>query len=157
MRPRIHVPLTSDDQIVVSKWSRRMGGAAMMLLVAVGVWPIFSTHLDSGVAANASERPIDPTCITWDTRASEAIVTFVQESEHDINLKHVSDMVAQMRRARRTCQLGWSHLACEDYRAIVRGVAGIVESISVTSFECISTIVGNPEATLGARSLIDHK
>lgn len=142
MRPRIHFLLAPKDQIIVSKWSHRMSGAVMLLvLVAAGVW----SHFGSGVAARASERQNDPICITWDTRASEAIVTFVQGTKYDINLKHVSDMIAQMRRARRTCQLGWLRLACEDYRIIVRGVAEIVESMPVTSFECASTIVGDLE------------
>ena len=150
MRPRIHVLLAPNDRITVSNWSRRMGGAVMLVLVAVGVWPMFNSHFDIGVAAHASE-PNDPTCLTWDTRASGAIVTFVQGTKYDINLKHVSDMIAQMRRARRTCQLGWLRLACEDYRMIVRGVAGIVESMSVTSFECdVSTIVGDLEVALEA-------
>jgi hypothetical protein len=145
MRPRIHSLLAPKDQIAVPKWSHRMGGAVMLVLVAVGAWPMFHSYFDSGVAAQASEQQSDPTCITWDTRASEAIVTFVQATKYDINLKHVSDMIAQMRRARRTCQLGWLRLACQDYRIIVRGVAEVVESIPVTSFECASTIIGDLE------------
>jgi hypothetical protein len=148
MRPRIHVRLTPDDQNIVSKWSRRMGVAAMMVLVAVGVWPIVNPYFYSSVAANASERTNNPDCRTWDTRASEAIKTFVQGSKHDINLKHISDMITQMRRARRNCQLGWPLLACEDYRAIVRGLVGAAETISGMSFECGPTIAGDPDATL---------
>ena len=148
MRPRIHVRLSTDDQIIVSKWSRRMGGAAMMVLVTIGVWPTVNPHVDSGIAVNASERTSDPDCRTWDTRASEAIKTFVQGSKHDINLKHVSDMIAQMRRARRNCQLGWPQLACEDYRTIVHGVEG-AETISDLSFKCgPTTIAGDPDATV---------
>jgi hypothetical protein len=142
MRPRIHVPLTPNDQIIVSTWWRRMGGAVSMILFILVAWQMFSRHVDTGIAANASERPSDPTCIAWDARASEAIVGFVQGSRQDINLKHVSDMIAQMRRARRNCQLGWSHLACEDYRTIVHGALG---PRSDTSLECRSTIAADLE------------
>jgi len=142
MRPRIHVLLNPNDQLAVSTWSRRIGGAVMTILVILVAWQMFGRYGNSGIAANASERPSDPTCIAWDTRASEAIVSFVQGSRQDINLKHVSDMIAQMRRARRNCQLGWSHLACEDYRTIVHGALG---PRSDTSLECRSTIAGDLE------------
>ena len=141
MRPRIHVPLAPNDQLVVSTWSRRMGGAVMTILVILVAWQTVSRH--TGIAANASERPSDPTCITWDARASEAIVSFVQENKQDIDLKHISDMVTQMRKARRNCHLGWLNLACEDYRTIVHGALG---PRSDTSLECRSTIAGDLEA-----------
>ncbi len=147
MRPRIHIPLTLNDQIVVSTWSRRIGGAVTMILVILVAWQMFGRHFDTGIAANASERPNDPTCITWDTRASEAIVSFVQGSRQDLNLGQFSDMITQMRRARRNCQLGWSHVACENYRAIVDGVARVAETISDTTVGCGLTTAGAPNAT----------
>jgi hypothetical protein len=140
MRPRIHVLLAPNDQLVVSTWSRRMGGAVMTILVILVAWQMVSRH--TGIAANASERPSDPTCIAWDARASEAIVTFVQGNRQDIDLKHVSDMIAHMRKARRNCHLGWSNLACEDYRRIVHGALG---ARSEMSLECRSTIAGDLE------------
>jgi hypothetical protein len=143
MRPRIHVALTPNDQLVVSAWSRRISGAVLTILVILVAWQMVSRHIDTGIAANASERPSDPSCITWDARASEAIVSFVQGNKEDINLKHISDMIAQMRKARRNCHLGWLNLACEDYRTIVHGA---LEPNSDMSLECRSTIAGDLEA-----------
>lgn len=144
MRPRIHVLLNPNDQLAVSTWSRRIGGALMTLLVISVAWQMFSRYGDSGIAANASERPNDPTCIAWDARASEAIVSVVQGNKQDIDLKQVSGMIAQMRKARRNCQLGWLSVACEDYRAIVRGA---FEPRPELSLECRSTIAGDLEPT----------
>lgn len=142
MRPRIHVLLNPNEQLVVSTWSRRMGGALITILVIFVAWQMFSRHADTGISAYASERPSDPTCIAWDARASDAIVSFVQGNKQDIDLKHVSGMIAQMRKARRNCQLGWINLACEDYRAIVRGA---IEPRSDVSLECRSTVAGDLE------------
>jgi hypothetical protein len=142
MRPRIHVALTPHDQITVRTWSRRTVGVVIVILVMLFAWEKSSRHLDTGIAANASERPTDPTCITWDTRASEAIVSFVQGNKHDINLKHVSDMITHMRKARRNCLLGWINSACEDYRAIIRGA---IEPRSDLLLACGSTTAGDIE------------
>lgn len=142
MRPRIHILLNRNDQLVVSTWTRRMGGAVMMILAILVAWQMFGRYVDMGIAASASERLSDPTCTGWDIRASEAIVSVVQGSKRDIDLEHVSGMIAQMRKARRNCQLGWFNLACEDYRAIV---GGALEPGSGLSLECRSIIAGDLE------------
>jgi hypothetical protein len=150
MRPRIHVALSPDDQITVSTWSRRMGGGAMIVLVAVGAWQIFNPHFDGGTTANAAERPNDPTCMAWDARASEAIATLVQGNKQDINLKQVGDAIARMRKARRNCQLGWSQLACTDYRAIIGRAAEVDETMSAATMDCGPTTAGVPNVTAHA-------
>jgi hypothetical protein len=144
MRPRIHILLNRNDQLVVSTWTRRIGGAVMMILAILVAWQMFGRYVDTGIAASASERLSDPTCIAWDARASEAIATFVQGNKQDIDLKQVSDMITHMRKARRNCHLGWSNVACEDYRRIVHGALG---PRSEMSLECRSTIAGDIEPT----------
>ena len=146
MRPRFHVRLTPDDQIAIAKWRRRMGGTAMIFVAVVATWSLFNSHLDHGFAARASERPSDPTCIAWDTSASEAIVTFVQGNKENMNLQRVSNAIDRMRRARRTCQLGLPNLACEDYRAVVREVALPVESNSNITIDCAPTSTADLKA-----------
>lgn len=147
MRPHTPPLLSSDDRVTISKWWRRMSGAVMALFVVVLIWPIVDRNRDGGVAANASERSSNPTCIGWDTTASTAVVTFVQRSQHDINLQQVSNMIDRMRRARRNCQLGLPNLACEDYRTIVREAASALESMPTSPFECGSVVAGEPDAT----------
>jgi hypothetical protein len=64
-----------------------------------------------GSAARAQEKPRDQACARWDELAREAIVHLVRGNDDGV-LRQVSDAVWRMRRARRTCQLGWAQLAC---------------------------------------------
>jgi hypothetical protein len=150
MRPRIHVALTPNDQIIVSKWSRRTRRVMVTALAAMGVWLLFSPHFARGTTAHASGRPNDAACMSWDATASEAIVAFIQGSGQDFDLKRVSDMIVQMRKARRSCQLGWSNLACEHYRSIIGWAVDVVEAISDTAVACGPATAGAPGTTAEA-------
>jgi hypothetical protein len=92
----------------------------MMIVAAAGVWQILAPEIDGSLAAYASERSRDANCMSWDKTASETVAAFVQDNAQNVNLVQVSHMIAQMRRARRNCELGWLNAACEDYQTIVR-------------------------------------
>jgi hypothetical protein len=147
VRPRIHVALMPKDHAIVTKRSRRISGAAMVVLAALGTWQTFTPRFDGGVTANAAERSNDPTCVSWDTTAHDAIATYIRSSGQDIDMKRINRMIAQMRRARQHCQLGRAHLACDDYRAIVGGLAGAIGTMPVAATGCGPAMASSPNAT----------
>jgi hypothetical protein len=149
MQPRFHPLLNPEDQIAISKWRWRTSTATLLFIVAVITWLHTSRHFDHGMAANASGRSNDPSCIAWDARASEAIAIFVQSSNHDIDLTRVSYMIDKMRSARRNCQLGLPTPACENYRTVVREAAQSFAKISDVSIDCEPAVTDDLEASLG--------
>lgn len=100
-------------------------------------------------AAHAQERPRDLICAQWDDLAGEAIAYLVRGKD-DLLLRQVGDAVFRMRRARRTCQLGWAQLACRDYRAIVQSVRGFSSAFPHREPACASATAPEERTTEAA-------
>ena len=119
MRPRAPIALTADERAMHRKWSRRTIVAAALIVAGVLALPMFKQPASGGLEARATSRPYASTCAPWDAAASQAITRLAQ-SKLEADVRQVSDAIMQMRRARRTCELGWVIAACQDYQAIVR-------------------------------------
>ena len=122
MRPRIRIPLTPAEQTMHHKWSRRTIGAVVLVSAGVLTLPAFKRETKGGFEARAEGRSYASVCKPWDEAASQAIA-YLAQGQLDTDLRQVSDAVAQMRRARRSCELGWIIFACQDYQAIVRSAS----------------------------------
>jgi hypothetical protein len=58
----------------------------------------------------------------------------------------IGDMIASMRRGRRTCEIGWPQLACVEYQAILnRGRTGASDPFD-RSGGCLETTIANTSA-----------
>jgi hypothetical protein len=108
---------------LVSKRPRRSFGAASVLAAAMLVLPALQGDFRDAGVARAQEKPRDQLCARWDGLASEAIVRLAHGKD-DLMVRRVSDAVLRMRHARRSCQLGWALLACQQYRGIVQSAHG---------------------------------
>ena len=113
------------------------------------LWLILAISIPVGTAVQAQERPRDPVCAQWDDLAGEAIAYLVRGKD-DLFLRQVGDAVFRMRRARRTCQLGWAQLACRDYRAIVQSVRGFSAAFPHHEPVCASATATITETTTEA-------
>jgi hypothetical protein len=74
--------------------------------------------------ARSAERPIDTACQAWDTAASSAVAGLLADTS-DAAARQLGDSLFRLRRARKNCRLGWVNLACQDYRALLGGSAGV--------------------------------
>ena len=63
------------------------------------------------------------------------LISFYGIWAQTFDLKQVGHMIDDMHRARRSCHLGWPHLACENYRSVVSRVETDL-SRSDLSIEC---------------------
>jgi hypothetical protein len=98
-----------------------LGVAGVLAMAAVLALPNLQVGATDGIEPGAQLRSYLSICAPWDAAAGEAIVRLVQ-AKPGIDLQLVSDAIARMRRARRTCEAGWVRLACLDYDAVIRGV-----------------------------------
>jgi hypothetical protein len=115
-----------------TKWSRRTLGALVSVIAGVVALTAFQRESSGGFEAPAHNRSSASVCRSWDEAASQAIVHLAQ-SKFGGHLRQVSDAVARMRRARRSCELGWFLAACRDYEAIVRSAS---EGLSDSRWNC---------------------
>jgi hypothetical protein len=120
------------------------------------LWLMLAVNIVAGTAVQAQEKPRDQVCARWDELASEAIV-HLASGKDELLVRQVGDAVFRMRRARRTCQLGWAQLACRDYRAIVQSAPGFSAASPHREFTCVSafaSITEPMEAADGAESTV---
>lgn len=85
-------------------------------------WTALLAVVAGGAAAQGSHRALTPQCLSWDIAAGEALARRLAAGVADLRL--VSDAVFRLRRARRNCEYGAAHLACEDYAAVRHGEPG---------------------------------
>ena len=116
MRSRPPITLSPADRTTVARWSAGMLGTVAALIAAVLILPVFKGHADNG-AARRVQSAADPICASLDRLASSVIAELAQNQPIDV--AEISDMIAHMRRGRRTCEIGWPQLACRDYQAIL--------------------------------------
>jgi hypothetical protein len=135
MRRRIHIPLTLADRAIVAKWSAWMFTVTVLACSLVLMLPVLKRPLGDPVVVISAEHAVGSSCARWDGMAGEAIAHLVQNTQ-DADAQRLDDMHFRIRRARRSCQLGWNTVACQDYRAIVRSVAGIVDESTEAAWTC---------------------
>jgi hypothetical protein len=102
--------------------------AVVMLLVTGIVGGAFS-HRTAAYAAEGAG-----VCADWDVTASEAVATLAQAQ--DVDLRLVGDAIQRIRRARRSCHLGFFRFACLDYHAIIGGSPGLRDFWLPSASEC---------------------
>ena len=90
--------------------------AAMILTILL--WPWAGSSGDRGKGSG-----VTPACARWDEPARQAISRLVDSDGQDSELRRASEAIFLLRRARRNCAAGWTLLACQDYVAVIRGVA----------------------------------
>ena len=135
MCSKIAISLSSADREAIAKWYVWMISIVALIVSLVFMLPIFKSPLPNSFSTTATERSPGAVCAQWDASASEAIVRVVQNTQ-DADLRQIDDMIIRMRRARRSCQLGWVTLACQDYRSIVRSVPLIANETAEMSWSC---------------------
>jgi hypothetical protein len=128
IRPSGRVTLAAPDQTTMTIGSRCIVGVLAILAAAVVLLPIFKTHSDPSIQAQAALAGTAHVCARWDERASEAIAHLLEHGKGDVGERQIGDAMTRVRRARRSCQLNWIALACQDYHAIIHGVAGTSSS-----------------------------
>jgi hypothetical protein len=106
--------------------------AGLVVIVVIGAVALFERG--SGGAGRA-DAPINTACEPWDSVASDAVARLVADSS-DTAARQLGDAVFRLRRARKNCRLGWVSLACQDYRAVLAGTAGVA-----LASECFSAVV----------------
>jgi hypothetical protein len=77
------------------------------------------------------------TCASWDISANEALVRLART---DGRLHELADAIFRMRRAQRSCQIGLTDLACQDYRAILSSAPRLIGSSLDGSLSCEATL-----------------
>jgi hypothetical protein len=117
MRNRPPIILAPADRTTVVRWSAGMLGAVAALIAAVLVLPVFKGHADNGGSVRRVQSVPDPICASLDRLASSVIAELAHNQPIDV--ASISDMIAYMRRGRRTCEIGWPQLACREYEAIL--------------------------------------
>jgi hypothetical protein len=130
---RPHIAANICEQPPSSIWSYRMLAATAVAVVAVLLLPAFKDY-DSSARAQAPLQAA--ACAPWETAAGDAVAQLVQGSKMD--LAQVSDAVARLRRARRSCELGWIDFACRDYQTIVAAAPRTLGGATASSWACPS-------------------
>lgn len=113
-RPRLAASV--GKQPLSPAWSRRMLAATVVAIAAVLLLPAFKHGPDSAARAQVPAQP-GAACAPWETAAGDAVARLMQPGS--MNLAPVSDAVGRLRRAGRSCELGWIDLACRDHQTIV--------------------------------------
>jgi hypothetical protein len=92
-----------------------------VLAASVVLLPIFKTHSDPSIKAQAAQAGTASVCTNWDERAKTAIASLLERTSHEGEPRQVAEAMERLRRARRNCQIDWIALACQEYHAIVHG------------------------------------
>ena len=142
MRSHRPITLSPADRTTVVRWSAGMLGAVAALIAAVLVLPAFKGHAD-GSARQVQSAP-HPICASLDRLASSVIAELAQNPPIDV--AEISDMIASMRRGRRTCEIGWPQLACREYQAILNRARDHAGASSDGSLGCLETTVADKSA-----------
>jgi len=106
--------------------------AVLMVIAAIATVSLFERGPGG---AGRGDAPINAACEPWDSVASDAVARLVADSS-DAAARQLGDAVFRLRRARKNCRLGWVSLACQDYRAVLTGAAGVA-----LASECFSAVV----------------
>jgi hypothetical protein len=106
-------------------------GVVVVMLLAIA---FVEELLPDGAGAYGAESPRAGVCAAWDDAASDSITRLAQAG--DVDLRLVGDAIVRMRRARRSCHMGFIRSACLDYHAIMRGSPGLRDWWLPSSFEC---------------------
>lgn len=126
-------PLGSPDAPATRRRASRSttayASAGLIVIAVIGAFALFER------AASQADVPISAACEPWDSVSSEAVARLVADSS-DAAARQLGDAVFRLRRARKNCRLGWVGLACQDYRAVLAGTAGV----ALTN-ECFSAVV----------------
>jgi hypothetical protein len=117
MRSRPCIALSASDRATVARWSTGVVGTVVALIAAMLVLPVFQGHADNGGSGPSVQSVPDPICAALDRLASSVIAERARTEPVDV--AEISDMIAYMRRGRRTCEIGWPQLACREYGAIL--------------------------------------
>jgi hypothetical protein len=144
MRSRPPITLSPADRTTVVRWSAGMLGAVAALIAAVLVLPAFKGHADNGGSVRRVQSAPDPNCASLDRLAHSVIAEFAQNPL--IDGAEISDMIASMRRGRRTCEIGWPQLACREYQAILNRARDHAGASSDGSLGCLETTVADKSA-----------
>jgi hypothetical protein len=90
------------------------------------VLPIFSGNKEASASELLFQKwSLRPVCALWDRQAGEVIARRVNESHGVADLRQLGDAMFRVRRARRSCDIGWVQAACQDYSAVMRNIPGI--------------------------------
>jgi hypothetical protein len=147
MRPRIHVRLTPAEEALRASWSRRTLAACVLIAAAMIVVSGASRQGgDVVTAARAEQSAVPESCARWREAASNALSQAIP-SMRDADLSQVADAIFRMRRALRNCEMGWSTLACQDFRAVARSVPGHAGLDRDSAFDCRA---GQDNQTIGS-------
>ena len=141
MRSHPSVALSPADRTTVARWSAGMLGAVAALIAAVLVLPVVKGHADNGGSVRRVQSAPHPICALLDRLASSVIAERAQNQPIDV--AEISDMIASMRRGRRTCEIGWPQLACREYQAILDRAQARASASSDRSVGCLETAVAN--------------
>jgi hypothetical protein len=101
---------------------------------------------DAVTAAHAEQPAALESCARWREAASDALSQKFP-TMRDAELREVADAIFRMRRALRNCEMGWSTLACQDYRAVARNVSGQAGLDRDSAFDCRT---GQDDQTIGS-------
>jgi hypothetical protein len=127
MRSRPSIALSTAERATFARWSACLIGALTALIVAIPVLPVFKGHAHDGGSVRLVHSAAHAICADLDSRASSVIAERAQN--RPIDVAEIGDMIASMRRGRRTCEIGWPQLACGEYQAILdRGRTGASDS-----------------------------
>lgn len=121
--PRRYVSNTSLNRSIASDASRRTLGMLAIVAVVALLSMILYKADDPSDDEEGAEQKLARACVQWHLAAG-AVVSRMVQSTRDADLRHVSNSVFRMRRARRNCETGWVTLACQDYHAIVTSAPG---------------------------------
>jgi hypothetical protein len=144
MRGRPSIALSNAERATLARWSAYVIGVLTVLIVAVPVLPVFKGHADDGGSARLVQSAPHAICADLDRLASSVIAERAQN--RPIDVAEIGDMIASMRRGRRTCEIGWPQLACGEYQAILdRGRTGASDSFD-RSGGCPETTAANTSA-----------
>ena len=141
MRSRPPIALSPADRTTVVRWSAGMLGAVAALIAAVLVLPVFKGHAANGGSVRRLQSAPDPICASLDSLASSVIAE--RARNHLVDVAEIGDMIAYMRRGRRTCEIGWPELACREYQAILDRAQTSASDSSDRFVGCLETAVAN--------------
>jgi hypothetical protein len=117
MRGRPSIALSNAERATLTRWSAYVIGVLTVLIVAVPVLPVFKGHAHDSGGVHLMQSAPHAICAELDRLASSVIAERAQNQPVDV--AEIGDMIASMRRGRRTCEIGWPQLASREYQAIL--------------------------------------
>lgn len=111
---RPHCRPMPEEFSISGSWARRTIAITVVAIVAVLV--LFKDYPHAAPAPVQVQAAPAADCAAWHATAGDALAGLVHAK---MDLTQVSDVIARLRRARRTCELGSIALACRDYQTII--------------------------------------